>query len=100
MTLNQRGYLLVMTFSHSAIRASLHHLSEALAQRDVEALLRRSGSRPTEETFSGLYSPSLSTNSLSKIALGIRDNRVCRWAFHALSLEQAHHRHAQCRMPG
>lgn len=37
--LNACGYLLVMTFSHSAIRASLHTLClEALAHRDVEAL--------------------------------------------------------------
>jgi hypothetical protein len=85
--LNQRGYLLVMTFSHSAIQASLHSTClEALAQRDVEALCDDRDPCPTEETFSGLYLPSLSTNSLSKIALGIRDNRVCRWAFHALSL--------------
>lgn len=87
--LNQRGYLLVMTFSHSAIQASLHSTClEALAQRDVEALCDDRDPCPTEETFSGLYLPSLSTNSLSKIALGIRDNRVCRWAFHALSLSK------------
>lgn len=85
--LNRRGYLLVMTFSHSAIQASLHSTClEALAHRDVEALCDDRDPCPTEETFSGLYLPSLSTNSLSKIALGIRDNRVCRWAFHALSL--------------
>lgn len=85
--LNRRGYLLAMTFSHSAIQASLHSTClEALAHRDVEALCDDRDPCPTEETFSGLYLPSLSTNSLSKIALGIRDNRVCRWAFHALSL--------------
>lgn len=87
--LNQRGYLLVMSFSHSAIQASLHSTClEALAQRDVEALCDDRDPCPTEETFSGLYLPSLSTNSLSKIALGIRDNRACRWAFHALSLSK------------
>jgi hypothetical protein len=85
--LNACGYLLVMTFSHSAIQASLHSTClEALAHRDVEALCDDRDPCKAEDAFSGLYLPALSTNSLSKIALGIRDNRVCRWAFHALSL--------------
>lgn len=84
--LDHSGYLLVMTFSHSAMQASLpSSCLAALARRGVDALCDNRDPGQTEAAFSGLYLPSLSTNSLSKIALGIRDNRVCRWAFHALS---------------
>ena len=84
--LDRSGYLLVITFSHSSIRASLpSSCLAALARRGVEALCDNRDPGQAEAAFSGLYLPSLSTNSLSKIALGIRDNRVCRWAFHALS---------------
>lgn len=87
--LDKSGYLLVMAFSHSAMQVSLpSSCLQALTQRGVDVLRDDREPWQTEDAFTGLYLPSLSTNSLSKIALGIRDNRVCRWAFHALSLNK------------
>ncbi|XBS70879.1 flavoprotein [Acerihabitans sp. KWT182] len=84
--LNRSGYLLTMAFSHSARQSSLQAAClDGLAQRDVEVLCCQQEPQQAGEFCSGLYLPALSTNSLSKIALGIRDNLVCRWVFHALS---------------
>jgi len=87
--LDRSGYSLVMTFSHSARRSSLQSSClDALARRGITVLCDNQEPRQTGASFNGLYLPVLSTNSMSKIALGIRDNLVCRWAFHALNLNK------------
>ena len=84
--LQRGGYLPVIASSHSARESSLHaSCLEALAQRGIEVVADNREPSQTEDSSSGIYFPALSSNSLSKIALGIRDNLVCRWAFHALS---------------
>jgi hypothetical protein len=84
--LHRCGYLPVIASSHSARESSLHSSClEALAQRGIDAVADNQEPPQTDDGCSGIYFPALSTNSLSKIALGIRDNLVCRWAFHALS---------------
>lgn len=88
--LERSGYLLVMVFSHSARESSLQsRCLQALAQRGIEVICDNQEPQPGHDTGGSLYFPALSTNSLSKIALGIRDNLVCRWAFHALSTNKA-----------
>lgn len=87
--LDRRGYLLVMAFSHSAMQSSLQSSClEELARRGIDVLCDNQEPQQRERSFHGLYLPALSTNSMSKIALGIRDNLVCRWACHALSLNK------------
>ncbi|HHG8772944.1 TPA: flavoprotein [Raoultella planticola] len=87
--LDRSGYLLVIAFSHSATQSSLHtSCLEALARRGVHVLCDNQAPAQTAAAFNALFLPALSTNSLSKIALGLRDNLVCRWAFHALSLNK------------
>lgn len=83
--LDRSGYLLALAFSHSAMQSSLQSAClEGLAQRGIEVLCDSREPAQSDEKYSGLYLPALSSNSLSKIASGIRDNLVCRWAFHAL----------------
>lgn len=84
--LSNGGYLLLLTFSHSAASSSLQMAClEGLAQRGIDALCDNSDPAQASNDYCALYLPALSSNSMSKIALGIRDNLVCRWAFHALS---------------
>ncbi|AOR62756.1 flavoprotein [Pectobacterium wasabiae] len=88
--LDRSGYLLVMMFSHSAMQSSLHTAClEGLVRRGIDVLCDSREPHQTEDAYSSLYLPALSSNSLSKIALGIRDNLVCRWAFQALSVNKA-----------
>lgn len=87
--LRRCGYLLVMTFSHSARQSSLQSSClEALAQRGIDVECGSQDEPPLAHPCGDVYFPALSTNSLSKIALGIRDNLVCRWAFQALSMKK------------
>lgn len=84
--LHNRGYLLRLTFSHSARHSSLQAAClKGLALRQITVMCDNADPGPEQDEYCQLYLPALSTNSMSKIALGIRDNRVCRWAFHALS---------------
>lgn len=83
--LHRNGYLLVLVFSHSAMQSLLHTAClDALAQRGINVVCDNLPPQASE-AFHSLFLPALSTNSASKIALGIRDNLVCHWAFHALS---------------
>ncbi|ROP61828.1 hypothetical protein EDF81_0302 [Enterobacter sp. BIGb0383] len=85
--LHRSGYLLRLAFSHSACHSSLQAAClDGLAVRQIHALCDNAG--PESDTYCQLYLPALSTNSLSKIALGIGDNLVSRWAFHALSQQK------------
>jgi hypothetical protein len=87
--LHHCGYLLVMMFSHSARQSSLQSSClEALAQQGIDVMCANQEEPPVGELCGDIYFPALSTNSLSKIALGIRDNLVCRWAFYALSMKK------------
>lgn len=89
IALERCGYLLVMAFSHSARNSLLQsHCLQALAKQGVEVICDNQPPSSTQRADSDIFFPALSTNSLSKIALGIRDNLVCRWAFHALSVNR------------
>lgn len=82
--LHRSGYLLRLAFSHSARHSSLQAAClDGLAARQITALCDNAG--PESDEYCQLYLPALSSNSLSKIALGIRDNLASRWVFHALS---------------
>lgn len=84
--LTHHGYFLLLTFSCSASRSALQTAClESLTQRGIEALCDNRAPDDSDENDWGLYLPALSTNSLSKIALGISDNLVCRWTFYALA---------------
>ncbi|QHM69918.1 flavoprotein [Mixta intestinalis] len=87
--LARSGYGLSLAFSWSASHSSLRPAClNGLAQRGITAWQDDSEPVPGDTSFHGVYLPALSSNSLSKIALGIRDNLVCRWAFHALGLNK------------
>lgn len=87
--LDRNGYQLVIAFSHSAMQSSLRAAClEALARRGIDVLCDNQPPQATDAPWHGLYLPALSSNSLSKIALGIHDNLVCRWAFHAIRLNK------------
>jgi hypothetical protein len=84
--LDGAGYQLMVTFSHTASISGL----KTLYINEIDSLC--SGALYCEqepavggEDYSSLFLPALSTNSLSKIALGIRDNIACGWVFHALN---------------
>lgn len=88
--LDRCGYLLVMTFSWSARQSALQSSClDGLTQRGIDVVCDNREPQPTDEPATGFYFPALSSNSLSKIALGIRDNLVCRWAWHALGVNQS-----------
>lgn len=92
--LEQAGYQLWVSFSHSASQSPLKSACvDALRHRGSHA-----GFDTLPSRYEALYLPALSVNSMSKIALGIRDNLACDAVFHAL-----HHRkqtiatlHPQC----
>lgn len=89
VALERCGYLLVMAFSHSARNSLLQfHCLQALAERGIEVICDNQPPSSAQSADSDIFFPALSTNSLSKIALGIRDNLVCHWAFHALSVNK------------
>lgn len=83
--LDHAGYQLLMTFSHSAQLSGL----KTACMREVDATCAGawySEQDPIEDDdYNSLFLPALSSNSLSKIALCIRDNITSRWVFHALS---------------
>ncbi|OAT26064.1 hypothetical protein M976_03356 [Buttiauxella ferragutiae ATCC 51602] len=83
--LDGAGFQLLVTFSHSACISGLKHAyADKIDSTCVGALY--CDQQPTADAdYSSLFLPALSTNSLSKIALGIRDNVASSWAFHALN---------------
>ncbi len=86
VALDRAGYQLLVTFSHSA---SLSGLKTACVN-GVEfgctgALFTEQWPIAGDDDCSSLFLPALSTNSLSKIALGIRDNIASTRVFHALN---------------
>lgn len=84
--LDRAGYQLLVTFSHTACVSGLK--SAYIREVDstcIGALYCEQELAAGEEDYTSLFLPSLSTNSMSKIALGIRDNIACSWVFHALN---------------
>lgn len=74
------GYQLWVNFSHSASQSALKSVCmDALIQRGSRAGFDRSPPH-----YEVLYLPALSVNSMSKIALGIRDNLACETVFQTL----------------
>ena len=89
LALDKAGYQLLVTFSHSASLSGLQSACiKAVAARCTGALFTERGPQPDDEDYCSLFLPALSTNSLTKIALGIRDNIVSRWVFHALGRQK------------
>jgi len=83
--LERAGYELWVSFSHSASQS-------ALRTACVEALQKqrsRAGFDLAPTHYEALYLPALSVNSMSKIALGIRDNLACDAVFQALQQRKA-----------
>ncbi|MGG8471665.1 flavoprotein [Rahnella sp. PAMC25617] len=78
--LESAGYVLRVMFSYSAGESGLKTalLSEIQLVSGIDEF--------STLTDDSLYLPALSTNSLSKIALGLRDNLATTQVFHALSL--------------
>lgn len=78
--LEQAGYQLWVRFSHSASQSALKSACiDGLRQRGSRAGFDHPGA-----DYDALYLPALSVNSMSKIALGIRDNLACEAVFQAL----------------
>jgi hypothetical protein len=87
--LDRAGYQLLVTFSHSATVSGLKsaYVSE-VASNCTGVLYTDDAPTEGDDNFSHLFLPALSTNSLSKIALCIRDNIASEWVFHALKMRK------------
>ncbi|WP_243739108.1 hypothetical protein [Buttiauxella sp. JUb87] len=84
--LDRAGYQLLVTFSHSASVSGLKTaFINEVDSTCVGALYGEQEPAAGDDDYSSLFLPALSTNSLSKIALGIRDNIASSWVFHALN---------------
>lgn len=84
--LARRGYPLRVYFSHSAGRSALKaQYLQAIARQCPGAVCHALPPGDMQDTPYGcLFLPALSGNSMSKIALGIRDNIAGEWVFDAL----------------
>lgn len=84
--LDRAGFQLLLTFSHSACVSGLKsaYISE-VDSTCAGAVYCEQEPAVGEDEYTSLFLPALSTNTLSKIALGIRDNIACSWVFHALN---------------
>lgn len=84
--LARRGYPLRVYFSHSAGRSALKaQYMQAIARQCPGAVCQALPPGDMQDTPYGcLFLPALSGNSMSKIALGIRDNIAGEWVFDAL----------------
>ncbi|MBV6817818.1 flavoprotein [Rahnella sp. PD12R] len=87
--LEHAGYRLQVAFSHSA---NLGGLKAALLAEMTAGVVVDDKSADEQladgEDYDSLYLPALSGNSLTKIALGIRDNLATSWVFHALQKQK------------
>jgi hypothetical protein len=92
LALDSAGYQLRVAFSHSASLSGLKTaMLDEMAVRCASAIVddKSVDQQPAGgEDYDSLYLPALSTNSLSKIALGIRDNLATGWVFHALQKQK------------
>ncbi len=79
------GYKIVITFSHSANNSVIKSVFLRWQQEDnIEFSVDSSLPNELSEDYYGLFFPAISINSLSKLALCIRDNLASNWFFHAL----------------
>lgn len=84
--LDRAGYQLLVTFSHSATVSGLK--SAWISEVDSNCtgvVYTEQAPAEGDDDYSHLFLPALSTNSLSKIALCIRDNIASEWVFHAFN---------------
>jgi hypothetical protein len=92
LALDIADYQLRVAFSHSASLSGLKTaMLDEMAVRCAGAIVddKSVDQQPADgEDYDSLYLPALSTNSLSKIALGIRDNLATGWVFHALQKQK------------
>ena len=84
--LDRSGYQLLVSFSHSARVSELKtaYIS-AIDSSCTGAVYIEEEPVEGDDDYNCLFLPALSTNSLSKIALCIRDNLASHWVFHALN---------------
>ena len=84
--LDRAGYQLRVAFSHSAGQSGL---CTALRPDIASFCIMETAFSPTGDIGDNLFLPALSTNSLTKIALGIRDNLATTQVFQALSSKRS-----------
>jgi hypothetical protein len=83
--LDYAGYQLVVMFSYSASVSGLKNICISdIDSTCTESLYTDKLPEEGDDDYSSLFLPALSTNSLSKIALCIKDNIASSWVFHAL----------------
>jgi len=86
--LDRSGYQLLVSFSHTARISELKTACiSAIDSSCTGALYIEDEAGEVDDEYHCLFLPALSTNSLSKIALCIRDNLASSWVFHALNRE-------------
>jgi hypothetical protein len=84
--LDLAGYQLWITFSHSATVSGLKSAYVSGVDSNCTGVLyTEQAPAQGDDDYSHLFLPAISTNSLSKIALCIRDNIASEWVFHALN---------------
>ncbi|MEA9390216.1 hypothetical protein SJI19_06575 [Acerihabitans sp. TG2] len=91
VALGRAGYQLWVTFSQSASLSALKmSYIQAIGQRCSGVVFDEQPRHDVvfDDDYESLFLPALSTNSMSKIALGIRDNIASEWVFHAFSQQK------------
>ncbi|MGB7799635.1 hypothetical protein [Buttiauxella sp.] len=84
--LDRSGYQLLVSFSYSARVSGLKTACiSAMNSSGTGSQYIEDESIEVDDDYHCLFLPVLSTNSLSKIALCIRDNLASNWVFHALN---------------
>lgn len=85
----QGGYGLELAFSHSAGAGAVSlRYRDWLHPHGSAAWVDQREPEHEERAFAGLFLPNLSTNSLAKLALCLRDNLACRWVAHSLGQQK------------
>ncbi|MDR9828524.1 flavoprotein [Vibrio sp. FNV 38] len=83
--LYRSGYGIAVTLSHSAQNSVIKSVFLRWQQEgDIEFSIDSYLPNELRGDYYGVFFPAISTNSLSKLALCIRDNLATSWAFHAL----------------
>ncbi|WMN86182.1 hypothetical protein NI382_08340 [Vibrio parahaemolyticus] len=83
--LYRSGYGIAVTLSHSAENSVIKSVFLRWQQEgDIEFSMDSYLPDELYDDYYGVFFPAISTNSLSKLALCIRDNLATSWAFHAL----------------
>ncbi len=83
--LYRSGYGIAVTLSHSANNSVIKSVFLRWQQEgDIEFSMDSYLPDELSDDYYGLFFPAISMNSLTKLALCIRDNLATSWAFHAL----------------